>query len=294
MGKRTSKLICLAILCSLPSGLMQAHELSADEYVTGMTVVWRPGSDSSCPPIVAEVHADTPAAKAGIQPGDRLLTVDGHHETDTRQWRPLLRTKDSKPSTMELEGEQGRYTVTVGRIKASALYQREGWKVGPDGGVYPKNATEAEMQRISKMGPEPPVSEKVFPVGHYPANLELYYPGFEIFVWKDSQPMTVGGIEDGPAEKAGVHYGDPIVSVNGVNPRGKSIAELEQLFSSSKPATMKLVIDRDGAINTFTFELAKAADVAEANHKRMYEGRMIPSVVTPAYLHCFETPPKPR
>ena len=294
MRKRTSKLICLAILCIPPAAVVQAQELSTDDYVTGMTVVGRPGSDSSCPPIVAEVHSETPAAKAGIQPGDRLLAVDGHHETEIMKWRPWLRTKDPKPSTIELEGEHGPYTVTVPRIKASVLWERDGWKVGPDGGVYPKNATEAEMQRVSKMYGEPPVSEKVFPVGHYPANLELYYPGFEIFVWKDPQPMTVGGIEDGPAEKAGVHYGDPIVSVNGVNPRGKSIAELEQLFSSPKPATMRLVIDRDGAMNTFTFELAKASDVARANHRRMYHGEWIPAATPPAYLHCFDVPPKPR
>jgi C-terminal processing protease CtpA/Prc len=143
------------------------------------------------------------------------------------------------------------------------------------------------------MTTEPPASEKVFP-GHYPANLELYYPGFEIFVWKEPQPMTVGGIEDGPALKAGVHYGDVLVSVNGVNPRGKSIAELEQLFSSQKPGTMRLVIDRDGASTTFTFELAKASDVARANHKRMYEGTWIPAATPLAYLHCFEPPPKPR
>jgi C-terminal processing protease CtpA/Prc len=100
--------------------------------------------------------------------------------------------------------------------------------------------------------------------------------------------MTVGGIEDGPAKAAGVHYGDSTISVNGTSPRGKSLAELERLFSSPKPATMTLVIDRDGQKKTFTFKLAKASDVAVANHKRMYKGRMIPSVIPSSYLHCFE------
>jgi len=226
--------------------------------------------------------------------GDRLLAVDGRHKTDTLQWRSLLRTKDPKPSTIELEGENGRYTVTVGRIKASVLWERDGWKLEPNGLVFPKNATEAEMQRVTKMREEPPVSEKVFPVGHYPSNLKLYYPGFEIFVWKEPQPMTVGGIEDGPAQNAGVHYGDAIISVNGVSPRGKSIAELERLFSSPKPATMTLAIDRDGAIKTFTFDLAKASDVARANHRQMYKGTWIPAATPPAYLHCFDASPKPH
>ncbi len=287
---RMSKLICLAILCILPGGFAHAQAWNANDYVTGMTVIGKPGADSSCPPIVWLVEINTPAAKAGIQPGDRLLAVDGHRGIDILQARPLLRTEDPKPSTIELDGKNGRYTVTVSRIRASVLYEREGLKVGSDGRAYPKNATKAEIYGV---GPEPPANEKVFPE-HYPSNLELYYPGFEVFVFKEPKPMTVGGIEDGPAQKAGVRYGDAIVSVNGVNPRGKSMAELEQLFSSPKPATMRLAIDREGVTNTFTFELAKAADVAEANHKRAYEGRLVPAAIPPAFLHCFEASPEPH
>lgn len=267
--------------CGIP-----AQNFSADDYVTGMTAVGRPGAGATCPPIVWIVEPDTPASKAAIQPGDRVLAVDGVRITDIMQARSLLRTSQPKSSTIELEGEHGRYTVTVGRIPNSVLYQRKGWKRGPGGHFYPKNATAAEMERISKIKAEP--KTKVFTVDHYPANQELYYPGFEIFVWPAPQTMTVGGIEEGPAKAAGVHYGDAIISVNGVNPRGKSLAELEHLFSSPTPETMTLVIDRDGQHKTFTFKLAKASDVAAANHKRLYKGEMIPDVVPAAYLRCFD------
>ena len=157
--------------------------------------------------------------------------------------------------------------------------------MGRNGILYRLDATDAEMNRMIR--PEPPASSVVFPK-HYPNNTELYYPGFEVFVWQDHHEMAVGGIEDGPAQKAGVHYGDVIVSVNGVNPLGKSMERLELLFSSPKPATMNLVIDRDGVIKTFVFDLVKTADLLRQNKIRLYQGEMIPSDVPEAYLHCFE------
>jgi membrane-associated protease RseP (regulator of RpoE activity) len=267
-----------------------AQHSSADEYVTGMTVAGRPGGGPDCPPIVSQVKSDTPAAQAGIQPGDRLLAVDGHRGNDIRNietLRPLLHTKDSKPSTLELEGPHGTYTVTVGRVKESVLFERDGWKIGPNGIRYRPDATDAEMKRV--MREEPPANSIVFPL-HYPDNPELYYPGFEAFVWQNPPEIAVGGIEqNGTALNAGVHYGDVIVSVNGVNPSGKSIPQLELLFSSLKPATMTLVIDRDGVIKTFVFDLIKTADLLRQNRDRLYRGGIIPLDVPDAYLHCFES-----
>lgn len=279
------RLLYVAIISCLVCDISFAQD-RVDDYVIGMTLLGKPGAGPACPPIVWLVEPDTPAAKVGIQPGDRLLAIDGKSVTDIVQARSLLRTSEPKSSTIELEGERGAYTVTVGRIPNSVLNERSGWKRGPDGSLYPKDATPAEMQRIGKMQGEP--GTKVFSVGRYPANQELYYPGFELFVWPEPQAITVGGIEEGPAKAAGVHYGDPIVSVNGVSPREKSVAELEQLFSSPVPTTMTLVIDRDGETKTFKFQLAKASDVAAANHKRLYKGRMTPSVIPTIYLHCFE------
>jgi C-terminal processing protease CtpA/Prc len=282
------KLLVLTFCVFCVARVLAQHS-SPDDYVTGMTVVGRPGAAPDCPPIVAWVKPDTPAAQAGIQPGDRLLAVDGHRGSDIRDFgklHSLLYAKDSKPSTIEMEGQHAVYTVTVGRVKQSVLFERDGWKIGPNGILYRLDATDAEMKRVIR--PEPPVSSVVFPK-HYPNNTELYYPGFEAFVWQDHPEIAVGGIvEDGPALKAGVHYGDVIVSVNGVNPLGKSIAQLELLFSSPKPATMKLVIDRDGVVKTFVFDLVKTADLLRQNKIRLYQGEMIPLDVPEAYLHCFE------
>lgn len=259
-----------------------------DQYVTGMTVIGRPNAGTSCPPIVWTVAPDTPAAKVGIKPGDVLLSIDGHRDIDIRQALPLLRTTEAKSSAVELEGEKGPYSVEVGRIKASEIYVKQGLKEGPDGLLFPSDASDQEMQRVSKIQSEPPRDKKVFNVGHYPDDMDLYYPGFELFVWDAPNSVMVGGIEVGPAKKAGIHYGDSVVSVNGVSPGGKSIAELEKLFSSRSPSNMKLVVDRDGVLKTFGFPLEKAADIAAENQKRRYEGKMIPAVIPEKYLRCWK------
>jgi hypothetical protein len=68
---------------------------------------------------------------------------------------------------------------------------------------------------------------------------------------------------------------------------GKSVSELEALLSSPVPKAMTLVVNRDGVIKAFTFDLIKSADLMRQNKKRFYEGKIIPSVITDAYLHCF-------
>jgi hypothetical protein len=51
---------------------------------------------------------------------------------------------------------------------------------------------------------------------------------------------------------------------------------------------MTLVIDRDGVIKTFVFDLVKTADLLRRNNFRFYQGQIIPLDVPEAYLHCFE------
>lgn len=158
------------------------------------------GHGSSCPPpTVWFVTPDTPAAKAGVKPGDRLLTVDGHKVANVPQASKLLHAKEPTFSIMELEGTDGPYTVTVTRIKLADLLKKRGLKEGPDGTLFPLDASDVEMQRVSKMEATGKCrsATTVFQ-RHYPSDLNLYYPGFEVFVWPNE--VMVGGIEQGPAE----------------------------------------------------------------------------------------------
>jgi len=124
--------------------------------------------------------------------------------------------------------------------------------------------------------------------GHYPANKELYYPGFEVFTWDEGNHVIVGGIEDGPAARAGIRWGDRIIAVNGVDPRKKSVAELESLLSSSKPTSMTLIIERGGPKKTFTIALAQAAVVLRDNQWQVINGKLVPLWAPEQYLSCFE------
>jgi C-terminal processing protease CtpA/Prc len=150
----------------------------------------------------------------------------------------------------------------------------------------PLDATEKEMDdKISALKVER-YRERVFP-SHYPNDEKLYYGGFEVLILTDPSQVAVLGIEDGPASRAGVHWGDIILSVDGVNPLNKSVAELESLFSSKKPANMTLKIEREGATKDFTFHLSQAARVLRDNQLALLHGTLVPRGLTEPYVSCF-------
>jgi C-terminal processing protease CtpA/Prc len=150
-----------------------------------------------------------------------------------------------------------------------------------------QDTTQAELDRNSAIDFSRQTG-RVFQRTHYPADAELFYPGFELFVLRDPQQVMVGGIEDGPGARAGVHYGDIVISVNGVSVAGKTVAGLEALFSSPKPMIMRLQIDRLGTTKMFEFPLAKASEIAMQNGRRILSsGQIVPLGAADPDLPCF-------
>jgi len=213
--------------------------------------------------------------------------VDGTRPSTGDEASKLLQSEKPTPVTLTLMRQEKPYVATVSREQRSTLPCNQRDKLLKSGMAVPLDATEAEMNGKLKAITQDRYVDRVFPT-HYPSNEKLYYPGFEVLILKNPAQVVVLGIEDGPASLAGVHWGDTILSVNGIDPRNKSVAELEPLFSSQKPGSMTLKIGRDDATKEFTFQLAEAAQVLRDNQRQLLQGELVPLGLPERYLYCFK------
>jgi C-terminal processing protease CtpA/Prc len=262
-------------------------------FVIGVSLM---GTNESCkdgPVFIGSVTPKSPAASAGLRPGDQLLAVNGDRIRDFHDASSRMASPVPDPVVLTIQRSQLISTISVARERSELIWSRIGLRIIDDGSLVGIDYTDAEIDEILRLHAQMDqvTSRKdfvnVFP-GHYPADKNLYYPGFELFIWDHGQQVHVGGIEAGPAKQKGVRWGDRVISINGKNPRGKSAGELEALFTSPRPSTMKLVVERAGLQKSFTLPLARAADVLKANHWRITHGKMVPDWVPDEFVSCFE------
>jgi C-terminal processing protease CtpA/Prc len=265
--------------CVAAVALLMARLGTAQQALPPSIGVALIGGTASCPVFIGYVSEGSPAERAGIKSGDVLLTMDGTPVKTSEQGAKLLRTKGENLIHLELLRDDKHYTAALRRENSSTATRKQIRQNGMD-------PTQTEIDnKMHVLKPER-FAGRVFPT-HYPSNDKLYYGGFEVLILKNPPQVAVLGIEDGPASWAGVHWGDIIQSVNGVDPRNKSVAELESLFSSEKPSTMTLKIEREGASKQFIFPLAQAAQVLQDNQLELLQGTLVPRGLPERYLPCF-------
>ncbi|HWP65673.1 MAG TPA: RIP metalloprotease RseP [Candidatus Limnocylindria bacterium] len=64
-------------------------------------------------PLVGQITPDSPAARAGLMPGDRVLAIDGRSITSWDQLAATVRASGGKPLAMRLERDGAERTVEV-------------------------------------------------------------------------------------------------------------------------------------------------------------------------------------
>jgi len=108
--------------------------------------------DPEIAPVIGKVLPDGAAARAGFQPGDRLLSANGIVVANWQDWVQLIRQHPAKPLRIE--------------------YERQGQRAALD--VIP-DTVEESGQRIGKIGAGPQVDESVLA----PLMTEVRYGPFE-------------------------------------------------------------------------------------------------------------------
>lgn len=252
----------------------------ADPYLTGMTLL---GSEG-CPVFVGSTVKGSPAQRAGVSSGDQVVTISSIPLKDVGQAAKLLQSNQPTPVTARLKRNGKTFDTVLMRERRSVIFARSEKKI-VSGVIVPPDTTDAEVERMLTFDGKR-IETRVFPT-HYPDNPEMFYAGFEMFVLRDPKQVTVGGIEDSPASRAGVHWGDVLVSINGVLITRKTPVELQHMFSATRRERMRLQIDRLGSIKVFDFYTERARDIARQNGKRFVNGQLVPIWASDEYLHCF-------
>ena len=119
-------------------------QTTPESFSIGVTVVQ--SKSSGCPAFIGSVAKDSPAAKAGLKPGDVLVDVDGvpvSFENATQR----LRSQTAKPVTLTVRrGDTGAsITVVVQREHLATILHDNGLKIVQDGRLVPLDTTDREL-----------------------------------------------------------------------------------------------------------------------------------------------------
>jgi hypothetical protein len=278
----SSKPLCWLLICPLFAFAGQLGR--GGVYSIGVTLEKH---DQNCALIVWNVFAHSPAALAGIKAGDEITRINGKDASlfTVKEASAAIRSTQRGEVLLTLRHKNGRqYTRHIQRAAGEDILQANGLK-DSFGALVPIETTDIEVKNMITFDGGRIIG-RIFPL-HYPTNVAAFYPGFEIFGLREPKQFMVGGIEASSAARAGIHWGDLLIQVNGVALDGKTEQELEALFLRKDPVTLRLTIERSGSRKTVEFPLEQVSAVLAENHRKLVDDHLVPDSISDKDLSCF-------
>ena len=235
-------------------------------------IIWtvgRPVGEAEATTTIGYVVPDSPAAQAGLQAGDKILSVDGHRVSrfggmseESIQWRIVRSEGETIPITIERTVNGRSETITVEArpiVPETKWWVRKGFR---EVGIVP-----AEKPVIAKVEPASPAAR----AGLGPGDMIVAINGqplYEILGIADymrqhpGEPLTLtverGGkktqvpfepgspkiddvFKDSPAARAGLQRGDVVLAVDG-QPAKSTLAISDYIKRhTGQPITMSIL-----------------------------------------------------
>jgi regulator of sigma E protease len=253
-------------------------------------VVWlvgRPVSEAEATTTIGYVLPDSPAARAGLQPGDRLLEIDGKPvsrwggiSSDSVTWRIVRSEGDTLSLAYERNGET-RHAVATPIIPERRFWQRRATRqlqIMPAetpmvAQVEPGSAAERAGLRpndlLTHVNGQPLFSQ--MGIGDYarehpdePLQLTVQRGDQSFVVPFEPRGAIVSHVIPGsPAETAGLRAGDRVVAVNGARHR---VAEaFTEAVKAAGRQPLAFTLERDG--KPLEVQVTPATPVGETDPK---------------------------
>ena len=176
------------------------------------------GLDKPMGALVAQVQSGSPAAEAGLRPGDVIIAFNGREIQRSAQlpkWVGALKAGTEAEMTVVRDGDEKTLEVTVGELPDNPQAGMTGQPDQAQGesdklGLEVRAASAAELARV-----------------------------------KADHGVVITGVQDGPAARAGLSSGDLLVSLNG-KPVDSLDAYREIAADLPDEGSVPALINRDG------------------------------------------------